>query len=165
MGTGPSADTARARPHHSASDPTGATVTETITLGPSESLVQAAGNTMVAVIGDTEGNENYRLRIYAVAPSGAELVHTEAPVSPRVRAFGSGFSGYAETDPSDHTNYSGGIPRAADRQSYQKNRTPHTDSNFAASRTRPRSCPPAVQAPLVIGSSLITMARSQPVAR
>lgn len=71
--------------------PTGATVTETITLGPSESLVQAAGNTMVAVIGDTEGNENYRLRIYAVAPSGAELVHTEAPVSPRVRAFGSGF--------------------------------------------------------------------------
>ncbi|MBU8579777.1 hypothetical protein [Brevibacterium luteolum] len=45
---------------------------------------------MFAVIGDTDGDENYRIRIYTAAANGAKLVHDEAPISPRVRAFGSG---------------------------------------------------------------------------
>ncbi|MGO1289830.1 prolyl oligopeptidase family serine peptidase [Brevibacterium linens] len=45
---------------------------------------------MFAIIGDIDGDENYRIRIYTAAANGAELVHDEAPVSPRARAFGSG---------------------------------------------------------------------------
>ncbi|AZT99397.1 MAG: prolyl oligopeptidase family serine peptidase [Corynebacterium sp.] len=70
--------------------PTGAETTETITLRAGESLLPAAGNTMFAVVGDTDGDENYRLLIYTAAAKGVELAHDEAPVSPRVRAFGSG---------------------------------------------------------------------------
>lgn len=70
--------------------PTGAGITETITLHPGESLVPAAGHSMFAVIGDTDGDEHYRIRVYTAATDGVELAYDEAPVSPRVRAFGSG---------------------------------------------------------------------------
>ncbi|QIN29755.1 prolyl oligopeptidase family serine peptidase [Brevibacterium luteolum] len=70
--------------------PTGAETTETITLRAGESLLPAAGNTMFAVIGDTDGDENYRLLIYTAAANGVELAYDEAPVSPRVRVLGCG---------------------------------------------------------------------------
>lgn len=64
---------------------------ETIALRPGDTLVPATDNTMFAVIGDIDGDENYRLRIYTAAPNGVELTHDEVPVSPRVCAFGGGF--------------------------------------------------------------------------
>ncbi len=70
--------------------PTGARIVETVTLRPRESLVLAADRSMFAVIGDIDGDEHFRMRIYIAAANGVELVHDEAPVSPRVRAFGSG---------------------------------------------------------------------------
>lgn len=70
--------------------PTGAEIVETVTLRPRESLVLAAGRSLLAVIGDIDGDEYFRMRIYIPAAKGLELVHDEAPVSPRVHAFGSG---------------------------------------------------------------------------
>ncbi|RLP09569.1 hypothetical protein D9T14_07410 [Propionibacterium australiense] len=45
---------------------------------------------MFAVIGDIDGDEHFSMRIYIAAANGVELVHEEAPVSPRVRAYGNG---------------------------------------------------------------------------
>lgn len=71
--------------------PAGGEISGTFTLGPGETLVPAAGPTMAAVIGDTAGDEQHRIRIYTADADGVELAHEDAPVSPGVRALGRGF--------------------------------------------------------------------------
>lgn len=58
--------------------------------GPREVPVRTAHGSAYAVVGDADGDEHHRLRIYAPTPTGARLVHEEAPVSPRVHALGAG---------------------------------------------------------------------------
>lgn len=69
----------------------GAGATRTLTLHPGETSVLGAERSTVAVVGDTAGDEHYRLRILTASADGVETAHDEAPVSPGVRAVGRGF--------------------------------------------------------------------------
>ncbi len=62
----------------------------TIQLQPHERLVQTHNRTAYAVIGDTHGNERYRIRIYSATSESVAMIHDEAPITPRVHAFGNG---------------------------------------------------------------------------
>lgn len=66
-------------------------IAETAILGPGEKLISGDGNSMFAVIGDTDGDENYYIRIYVDGVNSTQLVYEELSVSPRAYAFRSGF--------------------------------------------------------------------------
>lgn len=70
-------------------NPDGGEIVETIVLHSRETLVRAA-DMAYAVIGDSNGDENYSIWIHTATRSGARLVHQESPISPRVYPFGTG---------------------------------------------------------------------------
>ena len=62
----------------------------TFQLQPHERLVRTYDWTICAIIGDTRGNERYRIRVYASTAKGVAMIHEEAPITPRVHAFDNG---------------------------------------------------------------------------
>ena len=64
---------------------------EIVQLSAGEKLVRANSQSAYAVVGDSQGDENYRIRVYASGTHYPQLVYEDAPISPRVYPFGCGF--------------------------------------------------------------------------
>jgi protease II len=65
-------------------------LTTVVRLRPGHSATRSVDGSAVAVVGDRGGDERHAIRVWAATTAGVELVHSESPVSPQVRAVGTG---------------------------------------------------------------------------
>lgn len=66
-------------------------IADQLPLDDGDLVIESNNQSLLAAVGDADGDEKFRIRVYTVGPDNVQPVYLEAPISPRVLAFGRGF--------------------------------------------------------------------------